>query len=779
MQYLKIATLLILTGLLRAQTSIQTQLFKTDLPFYGSMNAVAVDPSGYIFAVGTVALNTFVVKMTPDFHPVFVTTIPADITQSNAIALDSSGNIFITGQTVSDRTPAVVDMLRPNIIGCETGCSANAYVVKVDGATGNAVYATYFGGRGADSGTAVAVAADGSIYVAGTTDSPDFPTTEGALMRSLLPAQSPLLGSEPIGFVVRISADGTKLISSTYFNGSSKALALDSSGGVYLTGQTSEQGPGTAGAYQTTTRAVSLMASSTGGSVWNDLSVPARVLWVEPDPSKPGLVYAGTISGLLKSSDGGASWSDLGDPFASVIVTQVRVDPTTSTTIYAIAVTDSVQSTLGPIPIQAIWKTEDGGEKWTKLKALDSFAGILRINQSNPSTLYLTSFSSSSIMISRDNGRTWLEVPIPSKNGLTVDAADGDVVYIGRGSGYALYHSVDAGQHWELLPDPAGFVVRFNVGSAPIFASGSTILYNSPIFPVLAGGKPFVNGMRRSQDGGQTWSSVMSVPATAGFADLHNPKNIYITGPAGPFFSPDLGDTWVPFRAAMDNPNVTQIAVAATGSLYAAAAPQPSAFVAQLNSSLSHLSYYTCYGGSGGVSPSAIAIDSQGRAVIGGSTTSRDMPVTGQQTTLAGFEDGFVARFSADGSRLDFARFFGGSNADYIYGLALSPEDRIYLAGVTTSADFPVTTNAWQSRTNATNTSGFAAILGSDGALQYSTIIGGSYWDGFKSIALKGSKVYLGGYIGSVDFPGASATTIYGPPAAALVQLDFSLISLP
>ncbi len=454
------------------------------------------------------------------------------------------------------------------------------------------------------------------------------------------------------------------------------------------------------------------------------------------------------------------------------------MDPTTSNTIYVIAATDSVQGSSGPIPIQAIWKSEDGGDTWTKLKALDSFAGNLRINQTNPSTLYLTWVFNTSIMISRDGGSTWLEIPIPSKNGLAVDATSGDVIYTGLTSASMLYRSSDAGLHWEVVRDTFNdFCCR--PSSSPMFASGATILRNSPSFRVVAGGKPYVNGMRRSQDGGQTWSSVASVPATAGFTDPSNPENIFITGPAGPFFSPDLGDTWVPFRAAMNNPNVTQIAVAAAGALYAVATPQPSAFVAKLDSSLSQLSYYSCYGGSGGVTPNAIAVDGQGRSVIAGFTTSRDLPMTGQQTKLAGFEDGFVARFSADGSRLDFATFLGGTNADYIYGLALSPEGRIYLAGVTTSTDFPVTTNAWQLRTTATNTSGFAAILGSDGGLQYSTIIGGSYWDGFRSIALNGSKVYLGGYVGSVDFPGASLTTPSGLFAAALVQLDLNLINLP
>src|SRR5450432_708377 len=56
---------------------------------------------------------------------------------------------------------------------------SDVFVTKLD-PSGNIVYSTYFGGSGADIATAMAVAPQGGVYVTGTTTSTDFPTTPGA-----------------------------------------------------------------------------------------------------------------------------------------------------------------------------------------------------------------------------------------------------------------------------------------------------------------------------------------------------------------------------------------------------------------------------------------------------------------------------------------------------------------------------------------------------------------------------------------------------------------------
>ncbi|MGH2499786.1 MAG: SBBP repeat-containing protein [Candidatus Limnocylindria bacterium] len=110
-------------------------------------------------------------------------------------------------------------------------------------------YSTYLGGGGQDFGFAVAVDRLGNAYVTGTTDSTNFPTTDGAL--------DPI-GTETVDvFVSKIDASGTALLWSTYLGGSGfdsgHGIAVDLDGNVYLTGDTgSGDFPTTEGAYDTT-----------------------------------------------------------------------------------------------------------------------------------------------------------------------------------------------------------------------------------------------------------------------------------------------------------------------------------------------------------------------------------------------------------------------------------------------------------------------------------------------------------------------------------------------
>jgi hypothetical protein len=746
-----------------AQSPLRTQFFGPQIN--GGLSAIAADSSGNVFA----ALSSgYLAKVDPNFQTSFLASLPARISRLNAMALDSAGDVYLTGQTTATAIPP--DPFEPNRIGCDpsTGCNSDAFVMRIDGKSGDRVWVTYLGGRLADAGTALAVAADGSVFVGGTTYSRDFPTTTDAWI-SGLPAS-------PAGFVARLSSDGKTLLSSTYWNGAVQALALDASGAVYVTGQTSDPSPGTPGAYQTAPPYVNLMASSDGGTTWTDLAAPARVIWVEPDRQNAGRLYAGIVSGLAVSSDGGVSWSAVAGPFAGVPVTRVRVDPSDSGTIYAAAATDSVQVSAGVTSsIQAIWKTRDAGVTWSKLIALDSFDPGLWLDPNVPSTLYVTYGSNQGTMQSKDAGLSWSSLPTPRANGFAGDASTGEI-YIGQSSGGALLHSSDAGAHWDSVNDP---LRASYYASTPVLASRGTVMYRSAAFPVTVGGFSG-QGMRLSHDHGAAWVTVPGVLATAGFVDPGTPAVLYATGGvAGLFASSDLGDTWRSLRAGMDNPNVAQVAVAADGTLYAVGTPQPAAFVAKLPPDLSPPYYFTVYGDTGGISPSAIAVDSLGRAVIAGSTAARSMPVTGGQTSLSGYTDAFVARFSANGTQLDFATFLGGSANDSGNALALSATDEIYVAGGTASTNFPVTPEAFQSQNVARTVAGFLAVLAPDGTLRYSTLLGGSTADAFAAVCLSAGNLYLGGVVGSPDFPGGGPPDGSAYQVAALVQIPLGSAVLP
>jgi uncharacterized protein (TIGR03437 family) len=122
------------------------------------------------------------------------------------VAADSSGNTYLAGsRTVGSVTEAVVMKLDP---------------------TGKIVLFTILSGKGSDAASGLAVDAAGNIYVAGSTSSPDFPLHDA------------FQSTPGPGFVVKLSADGSQLLYSTYFPDSINALAVDSAGAVYVAGTT-------------------------------------------------------------------------------------------------------------------------------------------------------------------------------------------------------------------------------------------------------------------------------------------------------------------------------------------------------------------------------------------------------------------------------------------------------------------------------------------------------------------------------------------------------------
>ena len=119
------------------------------------------------------------------------------------------------------------------------------------------------------------------------------------------------------------------------------------------------------------------------------------------------------------------------------------------------------------------------------------------------------------------------------------------------------------------------------------------------------------------------------------------------------------------------------------------------AFVSRLDS-LGRLNYSTYLGGTGDDSGTSIAVDISDNIFVGGSTSSSDFPTLSSfQRNLAGGNDGFVTKFQASGSLLNYSSYIGGSGSDRINGISVDDDANAYLAGGTSSSDFP-TLNAIQ-----------------------------------------------------------------------------------
>ncbi len=128
----------------------------------------------------------------------------SDYDAASAVAVDASGNVYVTGTTNSAKDFPILNSYQPILRG-----SSDAFVAKYD-ASGNLVWSTYLGGSQDEGGNAIAVDSSGNVYVAGETSSSDFPTTAGAI-------QTQFHGSSD-AFVVKFSPSGT-LTYSTFLGG--------------------------------------------------------------------------------------------------------------------------------------------------------------------------------------------------------------------------------------------------------------------------------------------------------------------------------------------------------------------------------------------------------------------------------------------------------------------------------------------------------------------------------------------------------------------------------
>ncbi len=209
---------------------------------------VALDGSGNVYTAGkttsgdfplsshplqTAVAGGFVAKLTPAgkgaSDRVFSTYIGGGGQDFvNAVALDSSANVYITGQTESSTFHTTAGAFQTTFGGV-----ADAFVtaIKTDGSA--YIYSTYLGGAGADIGDGIAVDSSANAYVTGET-SGSFP---------LKSALQPTFGGGGFdAFVTKLNPTGSALVYSSYLGGSQNdlgaSIAVDGSGNAYVTGQT-------------------------------------------------------------------------------------------------------------------------------------------------------------------------------------------------------------------------------------------------------------------------------------------------------------------------------------------------------------------------------------------------------------------------------------------------------------------------------------------------------------------------------------------------------------
>ena len=172
----------------------------------------------------------------------------SDVEWGSSIFIDLTGNIYVIGSTRSSDFPITTGAYDTYINGVDY--SYDAFITRLDKDLTSLLASTYLGGSGYyDNGNSIAIDSNGYVYVAGNTESSDFPTT--------IDASDTSYGGYGDAFVSKLNSNLTSLLASTFLGGSShyddgSSITVNSNGNIYVTGKTSSSNfPTTTGSYDT------------------------------------------------------------------------------------------------------------------------------------------------------------------------------------------------------------------------------------------------------------------------------------------------------------------------------------------------------------------------------------------------------------------------------------------------------------------------------------------------------------------------------------------------
>lgn len=402
---------------------------------------------------------------------------------------------------------------------------------------------------------------------------------------------------------------------------------------------------------------------------------------------------------------------------------------------------------------KGIYKSTDRGKSWRRVQALpptSNRVGGLAIDPANPSRVYATAVGDL-FFASADGGETW-STPSSSYRGGAVPV---QVDPHGSGALLALAQlSVDGGRTWTSLRVPRNF------------PSASAFDPHHPGWIYLGISAGVAGTLFVSRDLGLNWTELTAPPDT--FSAIENllidpeiPNVIYALALRGLFISADGGHSWrenrrdiyskvrmahLPracgegagifavthggaFWASPDNGTTTwriiplehvlDVAAGAGCSVYVVnAVTSPDVYISKTAPD-GKLLWATYLGGLGVDTAVAAAVDGEGNLYVAGVTTSSNFPGVNHEVG-EDRSDIFVIKFDANGRRL-YSTVLGGSGVESAAGLAVDARGQAHLAGYSDSPDFPVTPGALRTP----GESGAVAIqLDSEGNVLYAARFG-------------------------------------------------------
>ena len=692
-----------------------------------SAAAVAVDTSGNAYVTGTAYSSDFPVsadayRKPPNRGP-FVTKLSADgsaVTQSTllegstvtALAVDSKGQAYLAGSIVSTMWAFTIDAAQ-RFYG---GGASDAVVMKLNDKFSALLYCSHFGGSGIDYATGLAVDSAENIILAGYTDSRDFPVSANAVQ--------PGFGGGAFDGFVAVLAKGTGMPQPPPRARSRPPAVLYS---TYFGGESED-------------RFTAMVLDSAGGIVVAGYT-------------SSGNVHTG--SGALQTAYAGGGY----DAFYA------KVDPQGSAPVFASYLggggTTSTEESLG-IALDgqgnvyvtgrtyfADFRTTAGAAQPARGGGIYSDAYVVKLNPSG-SVVYSTYLGGSG----EDRG-----------SGIVVDAA-GSVYVAGETA------STD-------FPTTKGAFQTKYAGNGDVFVVKLSPDGNALVYSTLIGGagQEVCNGIAVEPNGdayvtGRTGAA--SYPTTSGAlqTSFGGSQDAFVSR----LNAQGSALVYSTFLGGASTDEGTGIKIDGTGSAYVAGLTYSSsfpttpgafqttftggdrdAFVAKLNPAGSALVYSTLLGGSAVDEARAIAINSTGNAFVTGRTSSANFPTTGgvYQASLRANDDVFISRLNPGGTALEYSTLLGGTGGEYGLAIAFDAAENVYVTGVTGSANnFPVTQDRMQ-RVNRGGMEAFLSELSADGkSLLYSSFLGGLNNEKGSALAVDAAgNAYVAGQTLSANFP--------------------------
>jgi hypothetical protein len=520
----------------RAQTLVidPSLLYSTYIggTYQDSVTAMAVDASGNAYLTGTTttgnnttadfpvtagAYNTtgdsgyyasvaFVSKLNASGTALLYSTYLGPSATTAGIAVDSSGDAYVTGTTISSiypTTTGVYEKVSKAASGATTG-----FVTKLNPTGSALLFSTFLGGSSNDSPTAIALNAAGDIYLAGYAYSANFPTTTGAYQTTNKAAGSYGWNN----FVTELNPTASALIFSTFVGGSNEyssptnvELALDSTGNTYIASYAlAADFPVTTGAYQT----ASLATSGNTNMTLSKLNSTGTKLLYSTWFDGPGATYRADVpKGIAADASGNLFIAG---------ITYESAFPTTSGALQKVnkngggSLPTGFVAKLNAAGSALVYSTYLGGSATSQGDSIDSLtidsSGDVYVggNTGSPDFPVTTNAYQKTNLASGNGGVPFLTEINPTGSALVYSTyfgsadsysdavnaialgSDGSVYIAGTAS--STYHVGTSGANNFPITTGAfeassntqfgytGFVARFNLGTAPTTIATSTVL---------------------------------------------------------------------------------------------------------------------------------------------------------------------------------------------------------------------------------------------------------------------------------------------------------------